>query len=246
MCHLDEGLEDFDVLPARVRIVLWSHLYDCEPDPDSHAVDILTKYSLKQLKHVLQISKAHALDASFTWADFPVPGSLVRGRALPAVAQRVDFKGYVPERLRPSLRAALRAHRPNASAETAAALAALESRGPPVSTAPLLTPAGKHAERPGAARLLPTQQDETIIPSLRLAPQTATAAQTASAPNHTRKSTRGSFDQRHSHSHSHGLTPRRRPTQATNQTAPEPSDKSTGKSKTNASLRALLRKAFFK
>jgi hypothetical protein len=73
MCvALDRALERPDILPARIQRVLANNLYSGEVNPDAECVTLLTKYTLRQLQHVLQVDQKHFLSGTFVWTDFPI------------------------------------------------------------------------------------------------------------------------------------------------------------------------------
>ncbi|CEL97739.1 unnamed protein product [Vitrella brassicaformis CCMP3155] len=93
---LDLAMEKSDVLPARVREVLWGNLYSGEIGEDSPALDLLTIYVLRQLQYVLHMDKDQFLTGNFVWADFPV-GDVPRMKVIPPLSQRNIYFGFMPE-----------------------------------------------------------------------------------------------------------------------------------------------------
>lgn len=91
--HLDLAMKDKDTMPARIRQVLWAHLYNSELDPDDETLDLTTKYVLRQLLHILQLDTAHFMTGNFVWADLPVPG-VGRTRIIPAFQQPMKLMGF--------------------------------------------------------------------------------------------------------------------------------------------------------
>jgi len=74
---LDDAVDRPDILPARLRNVLRSHIFGAPRQDDEAALDLMTKYAVRQLAFVLQIDKAHLLAGAFVWADFPVQNQRV-------------------------------------------------------------------------------------------------------------------------------------------------------------------------
>nr|CEL64816.1 TPA: DEAD-box helicase family protein, related [Neospora caninum Liverpool] len=93
---LDEALTDDEIYAARIKEVLWGNLYSGQVSFDDAHLNLLTKYLIRQLTHVMHIHKAYFYKASFTWADFPMSADFPAPRIVPPLAQRVHYGGYTP------------------------------------------------------------------------------------------------------------------------------------------------------
>ncbi|PHJ23391.1 ubiquinol-cytochrome c chaperone [Cystoisospora suis] len=93
---LDEAMTDDEIYAARLKEVLWGNLYSGRISFDDPHLHLLTKYTIRQLTHLMQIHKVYFYRASFSWADFPVSARFPPSRVVPPLAQRVRYGGYVP------------------------------------------------------------------------------------------------------------------------------------------------------
>ncbi|PFH35486.1 hypothetical protein BESB_063730 [Besnoitia besnoiti] len=93
---LDEALTDDEIYASRIKEVLWGNLYSGRISFSNPHLNLLTKYLIRQLTHVMRIHKAYFYKASFTWADFPMSADFPAPRIVPPLAQRVQYGGYTP------------------------------------------------------------------------------------------------------------------------------------------------------
>ncbi|KAL8455906.1 hypothetical protein Emag_000280 [Eimeria magna] len=68
MVSLDQALTEADIFPARVKEALWGNVFSGEVAYGDRGLTLLTKYTIRQLLHILQLEPTHFLQARFSWS----------------------------------------------------------------------------------------------------------------------------------------------------------------------------------
>jgi len=93
---LDFALQRVDILPSRIREALWANVWAGNVDPDEPHLDLMTKYVVRQLTHILHIDRDSLLSSNFVWADFSVTPDMPRQKVVPALTYVSRYAGYRP------------------------------------------------------------------------------------------------------------------------------------------------------
>ncbi|CDJ48742.1 hypothetical protein, conserved [Eimeria brunetti] len=67
MVSLDQAMTEGEICPARIKEALWGNVYGGAVSFSNPHLSLLTKYVLRQLLHVLQLSDQHFFQAKFVW-----------------------------------------------------------------------------------------------------------------------------------------------------------------------------------
>ncbi|KAL8436378.1 hypothetical protein ACSSS7_001778 [Eimeria intestinalis] len=97
MVSLDQALTEADIFPARVKEALWGG----EVAYGDRGLSLLTKYTIRQLLHILQLEPTHFLQARFSWADFPLSPHYLAPPLLPPLSLPVSYGGFAPSDSKP-------------------------------------------------------------------------------------------------------------------------------------------------
>ncbi|KAL8452281.1 hypothetical protein Emed_001442 [Eimeria media] len=112
MVSLDQALTEPDIFPARVKEALWGNVYSGEVAYGDRGLSLLTKYTIRQLLHILQLEPTHFLQARFScstgWlllylkADFPLSPHYLAPPLLPPLSLPVTYGGFAPSDSKPA------------------------------------------------------------------------------------------------------------------------------------------------
>ncbi|KAL8275567.1 hypothetical protein Esti_000518 [Eimeria stiedai] len=96
MVSLDQALTEADIFPARVKEALWGNVFSGEVAYGDRGLSLLTKYTIRQLLHILQLEPTHFLQARFSWADFPLSPHYLAPPLLPPLSLPISYGGFAP------------------------------------------------------------------------------------------------------------------------------------------------------